>query len=77
MTVCACLVVANRSALSTSPRTVPLKRSLYPFSPGDPGYMLIGLIPTLFSLPLKGSDVTSGPLSERRYSGFPHLSSYG
>ena len=34
---CACRVVWNHSALRTSFRKVPLKRSLYPFSQGLPG----------------------------------------
>ena len=42
MTICACLVVVNHSALSTSRRRVPLKRLLYPFSQGEPGYIRIG-----------------------------------
>ena len=35
------------------------------------------MIPTLVSQSLKGSDENSGPLSERRYSGFPRLRSSG
>ena len=41
MTTCACFVVVNHSALSTSRRKVPVKRSLYPFSLGEPGWILM------------------------------------
>ena len=42
MTIYACLVVVNHSALITSRRRVPLKRSFYPFSQGELGYIRIG-----------------------------------
>jgi len=35
MTICACFVLVNHSALSTSWRRVPLKSSLYPFCQFD------------------------------------------
>ena len=49
MTALACLVVENHSALRTSPLSVPLKRSLQPFSQGEPGYMWIGVMPARLS----------------------------
>lgn len=61
MAVCAWRVVPNHSALRTSLRRVPLKRSLYPFSHGDPGYMRMRLMLTLVSQSLNGSDQDLGP----------------
>ena len=70
VTACACCALWNHSAFRTSRLSVPLKRSLYPFSHGLPEYICSDLMPTLRSHSQGCAATNSGPSSERMNSGF-------
>ena len=56
MTTLTWSIDVNHFAFKTSRLSVPLNRSLYPFSQGDPGYIWIGLIPIFQSVLQSPSD---------------------